>query len=425
MFKLGITILKDLRLLGRDKVGIAIMFLMPVLLVLVITSLQVNTFKIVNDNRIHLLLCNRDTGEAGLQLVNAINKAGMFELTAAPVDMDRTDVVELMHAKDAMVAIVIPSNFSEKIEKKSRTISERALKDFGVRDSVHEEVSALDPIILYYHPVLQESYRQSMQGALRSALSIVESRQILQKLYFSLNQKSLPDSLESEIVNNQIGISEIPVSRNGSRNIPNASQHNVPAWTLFAMFFIVTSLGANIVKEKLSGSFARLKTLPTNYLVALLSKQITYLIVCLAQVAVIFSMGVWLFPHIGLPRLNIPDDILGLLLVSVVCGWCAISYAMCIGVLAGTLEQVAGFGAVSVVILAAIGGILVPGFAMPESFQLAMKISPLHWGLESYYGLFLEGGTFRDVVSNLVPLLFIIFALKAVTLVALKNKNLI
>src|SRR6185295_8475215 len=112
----------------------------------------------------------------------------------------------------------------------------------------------------------------------------------------------------NEIVNGQAGINEIPVSRDGSRNIPNATQHNIPAWTIFAMFFIVISLGSSVVREKLNGSFVRLKTLPTSYLVALLSKQITYLVVTLAQTAVIFSIGIWLFPVLGLPKLNVPTD---------------------------------------------------------------------------------------------------------------------
>jgi ABC-2 type transport system permease protein len=78
-------------------------------------------------------------------------------------------------------------------------------------------------------------------------------------------------------------INQVPVSRNGNRLIPNATQHNVPAWTIFAMFFIVMSLGGSVVREKVSGSFIRLKTMPTNYLVGLLSKQITYLGVTMIQ----------------------------------------------------------------------------------------------------------------------------------------------
>jgi ABC-2 type transport system permease protein len=191
------------------------------------------------------------------------------------------------------------------------------------------------------------------------------------------------------------------------------------------MFFVVISLGGSIVREKSSGSFIRLKTLPTNYLVALLSKQITYLGVTLLQAAVIFAMGVWLFPHIGLPVLNMPADISGLFVVSFMCGWCAVSYAICVGVFAQTQEQANGFGAVSIVILSAIGGLMVPSFAMPGSFRTVIQLSPLHWCLEAYYGLFLEGGKLKDVLTNIIPLFVIIVSIHLLTFLGLKRKKLI
>ena len=130
------------------------------------------------------------------------------------------------------------------------------------------------------------------------------------------------------------------------------------------------------MKEKISGSFVRLKTLPTNFGLNLVAKQITYIVVTLAQVLVIFSLGIFLFPHIALPKLVLPESLTSLFLVSLVCGWCAVSYGILIGVYAKSMEQAIGFGAVSVVILAAIGGIVVPSFAMPEALHLLMKISP-------------------------------------------------
>lgn len=426
MFKLWATILKDFRILTRDKVGLALMFVMPIILVLVITSIQLSTFELVNDNKVPLLVSNKDKGEASKQLLEAINKIGMFELTEVASDFNEKQINDRMHEKDALLAIIIPENFSAKIMLKAKNINDKALHDFGVSEQTAKSATgSVEPITLYYHPVLQESYRHSIQGALRSALQLVESKQILQTLYFSLNEKKLPESLENDIINNQIHINEIPVSRDGSRTIPNATQHNIPAWTVFAMFFIVTSLGSSVVKEKLSGSFVRLKTLPTNYLVALFSKKIVYLGVCMSQVFVIFSIGVWIFPMIGLPRLNLPADLLGLFIVSIISGWCAISYAICIGVFAQTQEQANGFGAISIVILAAVGGILVPSFAMPESFQNVMRISPLHWCLESFYGLFLEGGKFKDVLISIVPLLAITLFIQLIALTGLKRKNLI
>ena len=426
MYKLKATILKDLLILTRDKVGLLTMFAMPIVLAIVITALQNSTFQLVNDNKVPLLLCNKDTGEASRQLVTAITKVGIFDIRQVIAGKSETEIAERMHAKDALIAIIIPADFSAKMELNATLVSAKALNDFGMEtDTAVGTGKITESVTLLYHPVLQESFRMSIKGALRSTLQLVESKQILKSLYFSLNEKVLPEQLENDILNNQIAINEIPISRDGSRKIPNATQHNVPAWTIFAMFFVVISLGSSVVKEKLNGSFVRLKTLPTNYFLALLSKQITYLLVTLLQAAVIFAIGIWLFPSMGLPRLNLPSDMPGLFLVTLMCGWCAVSFAICIGVFAQTQEQANGIGAVSVVLLAAIGGLLVPSFAMPDSFKTLLKISPLHWCLEAYYGLFLEGGKLKDILINILPLFAITAFLQLIALGGLKRKNLI
>ena len=426
MYKLKATIIKDLLILTRDKVGLLTMFAMPIVLAIVITAIQNSTFELVNDNKVPLLLCNKDTGEASRQLVTAITKVGIFNIKQVIAGKSEQEIASRMHAKDALIAIIIPPDFSDRMALKAKQVSAKALNDFGMEtDTVKEKHDLAESVTMLYHPVLQESFRMSIKGALRSSLQLVESKQILKSLYFSLNEKALPEQLENEIMNNQVSINEVPISRDGSRKIPNATQHNVPAWTIFAMFFVVISLGSSVVKEKLNGSFVRLKTLPTNYFLALLSKQITYLLVTLLQAAVIFAIGIWLFPSIGLPRLNLPSDIMGLFLVTLMCGWCAVSFAICIGVFAQTQEQANGIGAVSVVLLAAIGGLLVPSFAMPGSFKTLLNISPLHWCLEAYYGLFLEGGKLKDILINILPLFAISVFLQLIALGGLKRKNLI
>ena len=426
MFKLRATILKDIRILLRDKVGLTLMLLMPVLLAIVITTVQNSTFELVNNNKVPLILYNKDTGQVSTEFIRALDKIGMFELKNLDSSQNEKDIVSRMHAKDALVAIIIPENYTDQTLSKAKNITKEALKNVNIAEDSVKNVSINEiPLTLYYHPVLQQSFRNSINGALRSALQLVQSKYIVRQLYTTVNEQTIPDSLENQITANQLPVNEIPVSRDGSRNIPNATQHNIPAWTIFAMFFIVISLGSSIVREKQSGSFVRLRTLPTNFMVALASKQITYLFVTLLQAAIIFSIGTWLFPKMGLPPLNLPADKLGLFLVTLACGWCATSFAICIGVFAQTQEQSNGFGAVSIVILAAIGGLLVPSFAMPASFQLIMRLSPLHWCLEAYYGLFLEGGTLKDILMNIIPLLVITVVLQLIAIYGLKRKNLI
>ena len=426
MFKLWAAIVKDSRVLLRDGIGLALMFFMPIVLVFVVTDIQNSSYKLINKNKLPIFICNRDTGQSSSQLIEAINKIGLFNVSRLPKDQNEKTIADSMKASDVMLSVVIPSNFTVKVKAKSKSVAGKALTSFGLQaDSTQKEAGDVDPLTLYYNPVLQESMRLSIKGGLQSALQLVESRETLRSLYFSINEKPLPSKLEDEMLNNKTVINEIPVSKNGSLKAPNAAQHNVPSWTIFAMFFVIMSLGGSIVREKVSGSFIRLKTLPTSYLVGMLSKQITYIGVTIVQAVVIFALGIWVFPLVNLPGLDLPEDIFGLFVVTVICGWCAVSYAMCVGVFAETHQQSNGFGAISIVILAAVGGLMVPTFAMDTSLKTFANLSPMHWCLQSYYGLFLEGGRLRDVIGNLIPLVAISLVFQLISLWGLRRKNLI
>ena len=419
------TIIKDLKILLRDRVGLFMMFFMPVLLVIVITSVQNSTFELVNNNKISLILFNKDKGKLGARLADGIRKIGMFNLKTADSTVAMTRISSLMYDSNALVALVVPAGFSRAIENKAEDLATRALKEPDSVNNTTIQAAIQDSLLMFYHPVMQPAFRQSVEGAFRSVVQVIQGEMIVKKLYDAVNQKEIPQDLEKQILFGQMPVTEIPVSRNGSRSIPNASQHNVPAWTIFAMFFIVISLGGIMVREKNSGSFMRLKTLPASYLNALVSKQVVYMGVTFLQALVIFAIGNKIFPYIGLPALHLPGDFPALLLVTGVCGYCAVSYAIAVGVFSNTPEQSNGFGAISILILAALGGLLVPSFAMPANLQKIIQISPLHWALESYYGLFLEGGKLKDIWMNILSLLVITLCIQGITLYGLRKKNLI
>jgi ABC-2 type transport system permease protein len=419
------TIIKDLKILLRDRVGLFVMFFMPILLVIVITSVQNSTFELVNNNKISLIVFNYDKGPLGEQLIEGIRKIGLFNLKKSDSSVQFSQISSLMHEQNALVALIVPAGFTNFIENRAEDLAAKALKDTDSASNITNKIMPPDSLIMFYHPVMQTSFRQSVEGAFKSAVQVVQGEAIVKKLYEGVNQKEIPPDLEKQILFGQIPVSEIPVSRSGSRTIPNASQHNVPAWTIFAMFFIVISLGGIIVREKNSGSFIRLKTLPASYLNALVSKQIVYLGVTFLQAVVIFGIGNKLFPYMGLPVLHLPDDVIALVMVTLVCGYCAVSYAIAVGVFSNTAEQSNGFGAISVLILAALGGLMVPSFAMPANLQKILQISPLHWALEAYYGLFLEGGKLRDIWMNILSLITITFLIQGVTLYGLRTKKLI
>ncbi len=401
------------------------MFLMPVVLAIIIASVQNSTFELVNENRIPVLLLNRDTAQVASELENALAHTGMFYVRNAPSGTTDLALKDMVNTKDALVAIIIPAEYSSDVKQKATVVAARALKNLMEETNNADTLIQQHALTMYYHPVLQNAFRQSVDGGLQSALQVIQSKYIVQQLYQNINDEFIPPSLENQIIASQTPVLQEAVAKNNVKQIPNATQHNIPAWTIFAMFFIVISLGSSIVREKVNGSFIRLRTLPTNFSIAIISKQTAYMTITMLQAAVIFAIGAWLFPILELPALNFPADKIALLLVVVLCGWCAASFAICVGVYANTQEQANGFGAVSIVLLAAIGGLLVPSFAMPAAFQIIMRISPLHWCLEAFYGLFLQGGKLKDILPNIIPLLIIALLLQLFAFYGLKRKNLI
>jgi len=127
--------------------------------------------------------------------------------------------------------------------------------------------------------------------------------------------------------------------------------------------------------------------------------------ISLLQFALMVVMGVFVFPYLGLPMLDVGGKLLSLLLVAIVSGLSAIGLGVLLGTLAKTQEQSAPLGATLTVLFAAIGGVWIPTFAMPHIMQLISNISPMNWGLQAFYEVLLRGGSASSLLSKIGALL--------------------
>lgn len=397
MFKLYSSLRKELLLLINDKVGLALMFLMPLLLVFIITIIQDSAYKMVNENQIPLLVVNHDSGKEGGKLVDLLTKSGLFKIESQNAIQQESLKSELL-SRGKMIALYIPATFSAGLESNAEDVSAILMDDLGLEhDTSAREKISMPKLSFYNDPVLQENYSYSVMSVIQSYMSVIENSLMIDRMYANMDIAERSGKLKDKMISNRVGIDQIVARNNNSTAIPNSTQHNVPAWTIFAMFFMVVSLGSNIVKERVNGSFLRLKTMPTTFMVVMFSKMAIYVIVAALQVALTFSMGIWILPKLGLPKLSVPDNIIATIAVIFISSMAAVSYALMIGAFAKTEQQANGFGAISIIIFGAIGGILVPTFVMPGFMQFFSNFSPLHWCLEGFYVLFLKGGSWQDL----------------------------
>ena len=394
MFRLIASIRKEIILLARDWAGLGLLFIMPMVLIIVMSAIQDITFKKIADARLSILLLDLDQDTLGASIHRGLEENGFFEVVTLPREEAQTEenVRKFVAESEYQIGLVIREGSTRQIRERGRQFVRSTLLD---EEPENTGPSGAGPrpseVVLYFDPVIKKSFRESVKTALEVFTTRLESK----ILYTALSEEmeelvpgmSMPDPSASE----GIRVEEIYATNPLNEIVPNSVQHNVPAWTIFAMFFIVIPLTGNLVKERDSGTGIRLKIMPGNYLHVMGSKVTVYLLVCLIQMVMMLLVGIYLLPEMGLPSLDLGPHKPAIALMGIAVGLAATGYGVLIGTVATTHEQAATFGSVSVIILAALGGLWVPVFMMPSVMQVISNFSPLNWGLEGFYRIFLHG----------------------------------
>lgn len=425
MYKLLMSIYKEVLLLKRDPGGLVILFVMPLFLIITITLIQDSTFKTATESRIPILLVDNDKGEVSKMVLNNLDGSSSFSVITKEKGkpIDEAFAKEKVFEGKYQLAIIIPEQLSAGLQAKVDENVAKIMEGFGTADTLAATASVQknEPkeVRLYFDPASQTAFKSAVKSTVDKMISQIETRSIYDAFSKQLGEESTAAFKQESY----ISFKEIVPMFENKAMVPNSTQHNVPAWTLFAMFFIVVPLSINIVKEKNQGTQIRLRTNPVSYATVIAGKTITYLIICMLQFYLMVAVGVYLFPHIGLPALGLNGTFLLMSIVALFSGFAAVGFGILLGTLAKTQEQAAPFGSTSVVILAAMGGVWVPVFAMPKIMQYIAKASPMNWGLEAFYDVLLRNNTLLGIVPQLAALFLFFMAMVAISLIYDEKKR--
>lgn len=420
MYKLWTSIYKEFLLLTRDLGGLTILFVMPIALIITITLIQDSSFKSFSDSKITLLIVDNDKGLISESIFEGLKDQNLFDVI---IKENEEEAKNLVFKGTYQIAIIIPENLSVDLKIKIDQNVEGVLAEFGIEDeseaTINKEIASKE-VRLYFDPALQHSFKASVKNGIDKMISKIENQSIYKAFQEQLSDEETEVSFNSESF---ISFKEIIPKLNDEEILPNSAQHNVPAATLFAIFFIIVPLSINLVKEKSQGTFVRLRTNPVSYITVLGGKTIVFLVVCLLQFVLMLLIGVYLFPLIGLPTLDVSGKIFLSIIVTLFAGLAAIGLGLLIGTVAKTQEQSAPFGATFVVVLAALGGVWIPVFLMPNFMQIISKLSPMNWGLNAFYDVFLRNTGFLEIVPELMLLLLFFLITTLISIVYNNKKN--
>jgi ABC-2 type transport system permease protein len=199
----------------------------------------------------------------------------------------------------------------------------------------------------------------------------------------------------------------------------------VPAWLVFSMFFVVIPLSNTFIAERNYGTLTRLQSMNISTAFLLAGKLLPFFIVNLIQVVLMILVGVFVVPLLGGDALTMGDSYSGLLLITTAVSFSSISLALLVASIAKTTEHATTIGGVFNIILAAIGGIMIPKFVMPHFMQTLSVVSPMSWGLEGFLDIFLRNGNVLDVLPESLLLFSFGMVMLSTTALVIKKKMLL
>ena len=402
---------KDFKVMMTDRGAMVVLFILPVIFIFVMTSAGSGGVA-DGDQPLEILVVNEDSGELADKAIADLNEQEGMRLIEA-IDgrsLTKSAADELIVNGAYGVAVWFPENFSDQIlDAATDSSAETAVVTFIVDPAMDSRFLA---------PV-QGSVKGFIERTVATAQAPVQIEAAFDEMVgaFPAQQASLVTQIGDQFVDGMVNGQEVDVFNSGVSferaspagyevvEYPTSEEQNVPAYTLFGVFFIMQTMATGLLKERQDGTFRRLLAAPLSRTAMLIGKVIPYYLINVVQVGLMFAIGVLVF---GMSLGNQP---LGLVFVTLATAGAATGLGLMLASVSKTPEQAGGLAALLSVGLAAIGGMFMPRFAMPEFMQTLALFTPHAWALEGFQDVIVRGlgitAVFNEVaVLSLFALVF-------------------
>jgi ABC-2 type transport system permease protein len=395
------TIKKELLLLLRDPGGLLLLLIMPAALIIVMAFVQEAPYKDYQEMKFEIPVVNKDKGMAGKRILEQLRESKNF-IVVDSVDhqtLQEANMRVALKKGQYKMGIVIPANATAIMVNMSNKVANELATSMHLPATLPESQSIDGNIQLIFDPVVKPSFRSALSFAMTEYISKVKMDVIMQRLA-ALNGADNTLKIDMKVLNG-LSVKEFSLDDN-ARISPsmNSVQHNTPAWTIFGMFLIVVPISGNMIRERDEGSDVRIKLIPNARRRVGIGKILFYILVCMFQFLVMMLVGIFILPLVGLPSFSLGQHPWLLIPVAFAISFAAVNYGYFIGSVFKTANQAMPFGAISVVLFSAMGGVWVPIEILPRAMRSIAHVSPLHWGLEGVDQVILRGGNLLSILPS-------------------------
>jgi ABC-2 type transport system permease protein len=388
---------KDLKIFFKDRGHVILIFLQPLMFIVVMSYALSGLFRVGEDQPIRLLAVIEDRGKQAAVLLRQLDEMKSFQVEKTwegqPITREKAEGLIVEGKRN--IALVFPSDFSSVLEQAPATREPERTKILVIVDPTTSS-QFVEPILGTLQGLLERTtYTAMMPKGIDYLFERLAPQTPAQE------RESFKSQADEAMSGGLLGNKEplVTVERTvppGMRiqKFPNTFQQNVPGYTIYGIFWIVSLLANSVLQEKREGTFRRLLTAPLDRTVMLTGELVPYYIINLIQLLLMMGVSSMLF------GMNLGYSPSGLVAVSLAAAATSTRLGITVAALARTEAQVGGLTVLLLLTLSALGGCFIPRFVMPQWLRMVGLITPHAWALDAYQDLLVRGYTFFEVLPK-------------------------
>jgi ABC-type multidrug transport system permease subunit len=394
--------IKDLKLFFSDKKSVIITFILPILLI-TLFAFAFGGFGSSDEPRtIDLLITDLDKSIESKALIKSLDSIKGINLIETTLDKANNAV-----RKGNYVAVLILKEGYKKAVEQSTPIPLELKYD----QSREIEVGMLQAVLM--ESLMQKVSKKAIQKNIEGFLD-KEFTGMTPNMKKRILESTSKDN--SSLDNNFVDFKMTAILQEDKGEQPNYGLIQAVAGTAIMMLlFSIAEIGGGLLDEKEGGTLKRLLYSPLKSREILFGKMGAALIIALLQLFVMFIFA-WL--AFGLP---IFKDIISLLILIFAVAFAVASFGIFLVSIAKTRKQLSGLSSMIILTMSAIGGSMIPLFAMPPIMQKIAVVSVNYWGIQGFYDIFARNLSLMELLPRITVLLGIGLVMSIISLRLFKN----
>lgn len=380
-------IYKDLLSSFKDKKGMLLSFLLPIVLITLFSLVYGGFQSGIKDKAQVLLFCDADQSELSQQLLNELLAEKGLIITQKPL----SEAEQLVINGKFPSALLVYQGFEDSIN-----LDKKVPIEFIYDESRSLEMGLTQKALMStLMPFL------GMQGSKGKIHSFINEKygndmpeELIQEIHTDIDQQFGGDSdmdMESESLKSRaVSVKE---------DMPWGLIQAFAGTSVMMLLFSIAGMGGTLIRERETGTLKRILYSPIKPWQIMIGKLGSGFIFAMIQMTILV-LFVWLAFQLDVSR-----NLSGLFMLIIATCLAASGFGILIASFSSSQKQVESLSLIVILVMSALGGSMMPLFLFPEFLKTVAHFTINYWAIDGFYDVLGRDVGWKETMSNIGVLL--------------------